>query len=292
LLPSEPIATLPEASQTHPGLTVAGTIRTRQLFGGDIWMLHRDPVLLNRLRALPARVRSIPDWGSLASAYAGSAPARDLVVVDPYYEDIAAGPDPALARFLHAFPSAVVVAAVDSALSRIGDVRTLGEWGVAGIVVLDFDTSGYALRQRLEEARERSALYAVLQAIPDTLASDSRLLVEAALATASWGGSVRDMAQSLFLSERTLQRRTERARLPAPRSLLRWMRLLLAARLLDDPGRTVISAALAAGYASDASLHRNFRVSGLPSPATLRRTGALEGAVRHFLDRLNGGAGR
>jgi AraC-like DNA-binding protein len=168
----------------------------------------------------------------------------------------------------------------------------MGEWGVAGVIVLDFDTSGYALRRRLEEARERSALNAVLQAIPDTLSSDARLLTEAALAAASWGGGVGDMAQALYLSERTLQRRTERAHLPPPRSLMRWMRLLLAARLLDDPGRTVISAALAAGYASDASLHRNFRNSGLPSPATLRRNGALHGAVGYFLDTLDQRVGR
>jgi AraC-like DNA-binding protein len=265
---------------------VAATVRKRQIFG-DIWVLHRDRALSGRLRALPARVRSLVDWPTLATEFGANAPARDLVVVDPYHEGEAEGPDPALARFLYAFPSAVVVAAVDSALSRIGDVRTLGEWGVAGVIVLDFDTSGYALRRRLEEARERSALNAVLQAIPDTLSSDARLLTEAALATASWGGGVRDMAQALYLSERTLQRRTERAHLPAPRSLLRWMRLLLAARLLDDPGRTVISAALAAGYASDASLHRNFRNSGLPSPATLRRSGALRGAVAFFLATLD-----
>jgi AraC-like DNA-binding protein len=269
---------------------VAATVRKRQIFG-DVWVLHRDRALSGRLRALPARVRPLPDWPTLADEFGATAPARDLVVVDPYHEGDTEGPDPALARFLHAFPSAVVVAAVDSALSRIGDVRTLGEWGVAGVIVLDFDTSNYALRRRLEEARERSALNAVLQAIPDTLSSDARLLVEAALSTASWGGSVRDMAQALYLSERTLQRRTERAHLPAPRSLLRWMRLLLAARLLDDPGRTVISAALAAGYASDASLHRNFRNSGLPSPATLRRNGALRGAVTYFLAAADGKPG-
>ena len=61
---------------------------------------------------------------------------------------------------------------------------------------------------------------------------------------------------------------------------------LLAARYLDDPGRTVLSAALAAGYGSDTSLHRAFRRVGLPSPATLRRGPALDRAVAACLERL------
>lgn len=253
---------------------------------GEIWILHEDRGLSGRLGSLPARVQSLPDWRSLSTAFSASAPSAELVVVDPYLEAAPGAPSRALESFLHDFPSAVVVAAVPSSTEHPDHLRTLGEWGVAGVIALDYDTSAFALQRRLEEARERSILHAVLQELPDSLPSDARMLLEAALATASWGGSVRDFAQSLHLTERTLQRRIERARLPAPRTLLRWMRLLLAARLLDDPGRTVISAALAAGYASDASLHRNFRISGLPSPATLRRQGALKAAVGYFLAAL------
>ena len=249
---------------------------------GDVWILHQDQALRNRMAALHLRLRPLQDWSDLAEVFGGAA-GHGLVVVDPYHACTNGGPHPQLSTFLESFPSAVVVAAVDSGLDRAADVRVMGEWGVAGVIALDFDTSDHALLRRMEEARERSALNAILQDFPDVLSADARLLLESALATASWGGRVTDFARSVHLSERTLQRRIERARLPAPRSLLRWMRLLLAARLLDDPGRTVVSAAFAAGYASDASLHRNFRISGMPSPATLRREGALRAAVRHFV---------
>ena len=55
---------------------------------------------------------------------------------------------------------------------------------------------------------------------------------------------------------RTVLRWAERAGLPAPRRMLAWMRILLAAVLLDDPGRTVLSVAHACGYSSDSSLRR------------------------------------
>lgn len=255
---------------------VAATLRRRRL-PGEIWVLHGDRRVSGRLGTLPTRVQALADWPALSSAFASAGPGADLVVVDPYHDDPGGGPNRALESFLHEFPSAVVVAAVGSGTEHPEHLRTLGDWGVAGVLAMDYDTSAFALQRRLEEARERSTLHAVLQSLPDSIPADARILLESALSTASWGGSVRDYAQSLHLTERTLQRRIERARLPAPRTLLRWMRLLLAARLLDDPGRTVISAALAAGYASDASLHRNFRISGLPSPGALRRGGALQG---------------
>lgn len=90
----------------------------------------------------------------------------------------------------------------------------------------------------------------------------------------------------LYLSPRTLLRWCERAELPPPRRILVWMRVLMAAELLDDPGRTVSSVADACGYSSDNSLRRALQDFLQTTPTTLRRDGAFTAASRAFLKDL------
>ena len=116
------------------------------------------------------------------------------------------------------------------------------------------------------------------------------MILEAAVATVTGGGAAPELARALFVSGRTLQRRCARAELPPPRSLMALLRVVLAARYLDDPGRTVLSAAIAAGYASDTSLNRAFRREAMPSPSSLRRGAALNRAVESFLERVGLGS--
>ena len=64
------------------------------------------------------------------------------------------------------------------------------------------------------------------------------------------------------------------------------MRILLAASLLDDPGRSVLSVARACGYASDSSLRRAMQDFLASGPTALRRAGAFNRASSAFLAEL------
>ena len=90
----------------------------------------------------------------------------------------------------------------------------------------------------------------------------------------------------LYLSPRTLLRWCDRAELPPPRRILVWMRVLMAAELLDDPGRTVSSVAEACGYASVNSLRRALQDFLHTTPTMLRREGAFAIAAQAFLKDL------
>jgi transcriptional regulator GlxA family with amidase domain len=114
----------------------------------------------------------------------------------------------------------------------------------------------------------------------------ARTLLMAAAEVVSMGGRGRDLARSLHLSERTVLRWSERSGLPPPRRLMAWMRILLAASLLDDPGRTVLSVAYACGYSSDSSLRRAMQDFLGTVPTVLRREGAFTRASRLFLEEL------
>jgi AraC-like DNA-binding protein len=112
------------------------------------------------------------------------------------------------------------------------------------------------------------------------------LLVAAARAVAL-GGRAGCLAASLRVSGRTLLRRTTEAGLPPPRRLLAWVRVLLAARLLDDPRETVTGAATRCGYTSATSLRRALEAFTAVPLARLRRSGAHATAARLFLEELS-----
>ena len=57
--------------------------------------------------------------------------------------------------------------------------------------------------------------------------------------------TVEEVAAAMGVHRKTLVDRLKAAHLPSPRAMIGWCRLLMAARLLDDPGRTIDVAMLA-----------------------------------------------
>ncbi|HEU0079759.1 MAG TPA: helix-turn-helix domain-containing protein, partial [Longimicrobiaceae bacterium] len=68
--------------------------------------------------------------------------------------------------------------------------------------------------------------------------------------------------------------------------LLAWVRVLLAAELLDYPEQTVLSVAHSCGYATDSSLRRAVQEFTGFTPTELRRMGAFSTAADTFLGEL------
>lgn len=252
-------------------------------------VMHWDEAFRERIRRLSERdyiFQAVPDWESLREAVRESPPSA-LVVVDPYSETGGRnGPSPALRSLLVEFPSAAVFAALDVSPSRFDDLRTLGKWGVVQVISLGHDDTHTALLQRFRQSHGRPLRALLEQVLPPDTPGRARAIVDAAAEVVAVGGHGRDLAKSLYLSRRTLLRWCERAELPPPRKLLAWMRILLAAELLDDPGRTVLSVAHACGYSSDSGLRRVTQKFLEESPTTLREKGAFARASSAFLKML------
>src|ERR1043165_7519503 len=87
--------------------------------------------------------------------------------------------------------------------------------------------------------------------------------------------SVEDLAGALAVHRKTLVDWLKAAGLPSPSSIISWSRLLVAARMLDDPGRTVEQVALLLDFPSGTSLRNMMK----------RYTGLVTSEVRQ-----NGGA--
>lgn len=253
-------------------------------------VLHSDRLLREQLRSVAAshglRLRLIEDWDRLLEEVR-TAPASSLVVVDPY-TDARAGDPPSveLAALLNRFPSLTVTAALSAGPGRLEHVRRLGEWGVVQVIDLDEELSSVAIAQRLIAARGRPLRALVARALPVSAGGALRSILSAATTIVVDGGQGADLARALHVTPRTLTRWCRRAALPPPRRLLAWMRILLAAELLDDPGRTVSDVALSCGYAADSSLRHALRCFLGRSPRDLRAAGAFAAASERFLQAL------
>jgi AraC-like DNA-binding protein len=253
-------------------------------------IMHSNGALREHVRRIGGRgyqCTFLGGWEDLRAAVISSPPAA-ILVVDPYAGSGRDDPQlsPELRTLLWEFPSATVLAAMDLRPGRSRDLRTLGEWGVTDVISLAEDDTQEAIYRRLRSIEGRSLQRLLERTLPPMLSGRTRMLMMTAAEVVAVGGKARDLARRLHLSERTVLRWAERAGLPAPRRLLAWMRILLAASLLDDPGRSVLSVAHACGYSSDSSLRRAMQDFLGTGPSALRREGAFPMAARVFLDEL------
>jgi AraC-like DNA-binding protein len=255
-------------------------------------ILHPDPVLNERVRrAAQDRFETVKvgSWEELRLGVAEAPPAA-VVVVDPYFGGKGNGDGPSghLRDLLTAYPSATVVAGLDSLPVRHRDLWQLGEWGIAEIIQTEEDVTLQAVRRRLLSARAQPLRRLLSHDDSVHLTGRARSIVEAAVETVLVGGLPRDLARSLGFSPSTLLRWCERSQLPNPRRLILWMRVLFASALLDDPGHTVFSVGIACGYSGDQALRRAIRAVLPHTPSELREAGAFETASRAFYRELQG----
>ncbi|MBW3629475.1 MAG: helix-turn-helix domain-containing protein [Gemmatimonadetes bacterium] len=258
-----------------------------------VLLLHPDRAFCERVkRACSQRYRFLPvsSWSDLREAL-HSAPPLAIVIVDPYGGDHARhGLSSALHGLLREFPSATVIAACEIRGGCLEQMRTLGEWGVTRMISLEEEDTAHAIARVLESSRGRPLRTLLQRTLTATMSGRARAIVMSATDVVSTGGVGRDLARSLHVTPRTLQRWCRNAGLPAPRQLLAWMRLLLAAELLDDPGRSVLGVALACGYSSDAALRNAFRAYLELSPNALRDRGAFQTVAKAFQKALSASA--
>lgn len=262
-----------------------------QSIPSPLLVLHSDPAILTRLGEVAFQrgfeLRALRDWEQLAEA-ARSAPASALLVVDPFLGNGERGTiSPELVRLLDDLPSLSITAAVRIQPGMQESLRRLGGVGVVQVIDLEEEETLVAVGQRLAAARGRPLRALMDRALPDSTSGAARAILAAATSVVAEGGQGQDLADSLNVTPRTVSRWCRRAALPPPKRLLAWMRILLAAELLDDPGRRITEVATACGYAADSSLRHTLRTFVGMTPTELRQHGAFAVSSRLFLEALS-----
>lgn len=245
-----------------------------------IFVLHADPGLSRVLRdATRDRFVLTPanGWEHLNDLVRASPPGA-YAVVDPFAGSGGRELSPHLDAVVRGSPGVSVVAA-----ARLGPgdgplLSALDEAGVSGLIVLGQDDTPEAVRQCLRRARGRAFQQMVADVLPPFIFGRRRRLILTAVEAVCAGGRAADFAGLIGVSEVTAVRRCTQEHLPTPRRLLAWMRMLLAARLLDQ-GRRVQEVARASGYAAESPLRTALRDLVGESARPMRSRGAMRTAM-------------
>ena len=212
---------------------------------------------------------------------------------------------PELDRLVQGFPAIPTVAVVAGPGHSEALLR-LGARGIREVVDVSAPEGWRRLRALLDApgtpatARLQGPILAALGEAPP----DTRLFFEALIRCAPNHVTVRQVARTLRVPASTLLSRFQRAGLPSPKSYLAAVRLLHAALLLEDEGRSVADVAYRLEYSSPQSFGRHVRAMlgvtatefrrRLPFPVALDRFLALMiapygAAFRTFHPLLSGG---
>lgn len=247
-------------------------------------LLHSDRLFRERLsRACAGRFEILlaENWEALRHSVRDAPPASP-VLVDPYEGDHGGGLAPGLRQLLMDFPSMSILAACEVRRGAYDDLRQMGEWGISRVICLDEEDTPLAIRSVMEQTRGRPLQVMLRRVLPPGTSGRALAILMAAADVSTTGGGAKELARSLYVTPRTMTRWCQRFGLPVPRRLLAWMRILLAAELLDDPGRTVMEVALACGYSSDNALRNALRNFLDRSPRQLRDVGAFHAVADAF----------
>lgn len=178
------------------------------------------------------------------------------------------------------FPLVAVVACLHIGHDDVAALATLQSWGAAEVLDLNREQSVAAVSRRLDLVEGIWAQRLLKRALPRSLSARGRTLLQAVAHVVAQGGHVPELANALGIYKRTVPRWCAAAGVPEPRRMFTWIRLLLAAELLDDHTRTFENVARVTGFSSAASLKSSSKAFVGLTPTELRARGAFAAIAR------------
>ena len=199
---------------------------------------------------------------------------------------------PTVRRIREGFPSVPVVLyiAVSPSVSR--DMLEFARAGVNDLVLRDVDDVKVTLRSSLLSAADHCSARTVASEIEPLVPANVAPIIRYCLENGRSALTVEDVAGALNVHRKTLVDRLSAAGLPTPSAIIAWCRLLVSARLLEDPGRSVEQVALLLDFPSGTSM-RNMvkRYTGLRT-GEVRENGGLRCVLHAFKRELTLSSGR
>jgi methylphosphotriester-DNA--protein-cysteine methyltransferase len=161
-------------------------------------------------------------------------------------------------------------------------VLSFARAGVHELIVAGIDDSAIVLRHTMQRAARRCMSEEVFAEIQSSLSADAAALVRYCLEHASESPDIDDIARALGVHRRTLVNRMRSAMLPPPSELWAWSRVLLAARYLELPNRSVEWVAHTVGFPSANALRNSLKKYTSLIPSELREDDGFARALLAF----------
>jgi AraC-like DNA-binding protein len=209
-------------------------------------------------------VREVASWQELAQVLPLVHPAC-VVVLDPY--ESAEAPSDAFWSILERFPSAAVIPAFELQPHRLDHMQVMIIAGASEFLNLNREDTTTLAAARIRSAFARPFKRRLEAALSRHAGVEARTILLAAAEVCVRGDGPRELAATFSIRSKTLAAWCAAHGLPQPRRLFAWVRIFLAAHLLEDADRTRVTVAAACGYSTDRSLRRIIRrFIGRPQP--------------------------
>lgn len=206
------------------------------------------------------------------------------VVVADLRDRTGASTLPTVREIREGFPSVPVVAYCELTPDTSREILALARVGVNDLILRGVSDVGVALRSAIVSAQDHCGAKGVLEALSPLIPASIVPFMNYCLEHARRSLSVAEVATALGVHRKTLVDRLAAANLPTPSAMIAWCRLVLAARLLEDPGRSVEQIALLLDFPSATSLRNMLkRYTGL-RPGEIRENGGVH-CVLHVMKR-------
>lgn len=214
----------------------------------------------------------------LETAVLHSTPMVAILLAEPF--DRARTPSAPLVARLHAIrPEIALIAYLTR--GNASDFLSLARAGAHDVVFRGEDST-QSVRDALSRAGAEVAGDSVLRALEDVLPPEALSLVAYCLEYAHAKTSTDDVARHLGVHRKTLVHRCRLAGLPAPGALLVWVRLMVAASMLEAPGRRVEDVSDALSLRSPSVLRNAFKRYTGRRATELREAGGLAAVIAAF----------
>jgi AraC-like DNA-binding protein len=205
----------------------------------------------------------------------------DVLVIEPSDAD-GRTTEEAIRGIRERFPRLSVLGHVAMKPGVSSQVLSFARAGVHELIVAGIDDSATVLRHALQRASQRCLSDEVFAEVRGSLPREAASLVRYCLEHASESPSIEDISRALGVHRRTLVNRMQSALLPPPSELGAWARVLLAARYLEMPGRSVEWVAHTVGYPSANALRNALRKYTGMAPSELREDDGFARATLAF----------
>jgi len=189
---------------------------------------------------------------------------------------------PVVRRLRDEFPSVPIVMYLPMSAAVSGAVMDYAKAGVSQIVFQGVDDLKASLRSAVNAALDQVSAAALAADLDPLIPTSIMPFLRYCLEHGRRDITVEEVAGAMGVHRKTLVDRLKAAHLPSPRAMIGWCRLLVAARMLDDPGRTIEQVALKLDFPSGAALRNMFkRYTGLRT-TEVRENGGVRCLVHAF----------
>jgi AraC-like DNA-binding protein len=247
------------------------------------------PLRLQRIRdALGDQHEVLPctSWEDLIAACGRRA--ITLALVDLFPTPVPAeqpGSFELLRQLKRRYPSVAAVLYTSIPPARPRDFFEAGRFGLDGLVLAEQDDDPTQLRAVVDRAEARGALSQLLPSLA-RLTPTVRDAVLLSVTRAHQPLSPDDLSRILGVRRKLLSARLTQAGFPTSQKLIAWGRLIVAARLLEDPERTADSVALALDYPSGSAFRNACQRYVRAAPHEIRAQGGAVFVIRLLLEEV------